>query len=724
MDHFENRELSWLKFNKRVLEEASDPATPLLERISFSAIYQSNLDEFFMVRVGNLTEAAANNKKKKDSRSGMTPSQQLDAVFTAVRRMQPAVDEAYRNNMAQLKKYGFEHVTFQTASPSEKELLELYFKREIKPFISGLVINDALPFPFLKNKEIYAAVQLSAKKGVAIGIIPIKHDHSERLIPLSQDGKRFILEEELVLHFAHQMFKGYKVLDRALIRITRSAGTMAFGRGPEFRTRMEELVLKRTKLAPVRMEVSDEFSHEAIEYICKKLKIKSSRVFTEHIPLDLSYLFELQEMDSAPELHYVPRSPRKSASLSDKRSVFAQVKSKDILLSFPFESMTTSFIRLLQESAVDPKVISIKITLYRLARNSKVIDALCTAAENGKEVLVMIELRARFDEANNIEWSKHLQEAGVSVIYGPREYKAHSKLLLITRRAQGGGTEYVTQIGTGNYNEKTSAIYTDLMLLTADRDIAEDAKAVFSGLLGGTFVSHANKLLISPLALRPQVLEFMDQQIALARNGEEGYIAAKINSLCDKVIMDKLVEASQAGVRVELVVRGICCLIPGVPGFTENITVRSIVGRFLEHSRIFIFGKDGPGQRIYIGSADYMSRNTVRRVEVAAPIEDERLKKRIRTMFRVLMSDNVKAREMLSDGSYVHVQRGEKEAPLNAQEFFYEEAYKRLEDKTQRQERLKENRAKGEAKKSAAKRSAGKKPAVKKTTGRKKSTEK
>ncbi|MBP3248827.1 MAG: polyphosphate kinase 1 [Ruminococcus sp.] len=720
MDYLENRELSWLKFNKRVLEEASDPGTPLLERISFSAIYQSNLDEFFMVRVGNITDACKSDKNKKDSRSGMTPAQQLDAIFTAVRRLQPAVEKAFRKNAEELSGCGFQHITFDTASAEELAFLELYFKREIKPFISGLVINDALPFPFLKNKEIYAAVQLGAKKGVAIGIIPIKQDHSQRIIPLSQDGKRFILEEEVVLRFAHLMFKGYKVIDRALIRVTRSAGIMAFGRGPEFRTRMEELVLKRTKLAPVRLEVSDEFSREALDYICKKLKIRNSRVFTSHIPLDVSYLFELQELDKSPELHYEPRSPRKSASLSDTRPVFAQVKAKDILLSYPFESMTATFIRLLQESAVDPKVTSIKITLYRLARNSKVIDALCTAAENGKEVLVMIELRARFDEANNIEWSKVLQEAGVNVIYGPREFKAHSKLLLITRKAQGGGVEYVTQIGTGNYNEKTSAIYTDLMLLTADKAIAEDAKAVFSGLLSGNFVEEAQKLLVSPLALRPQVLAMMDEQIALARNGEEGYIAAKVNSLCDKVIMDKLVEASQAGVKIELVVRGICCLIPGVPGFTENITVRSIVGRFLEHSRIFIFGKDGRGQKIYIGSADYMSRNTIRRVEVAAPIEDERLKKRIRGMFRILMADNVKAREMLSDGTYVHVQRKDGDEPLNAQEYFYDEAYKRLEDKAKRQERMKENRAKGAAKKtSAKKKTAAKKPAAR---GRKKAS--
>lgn len=700
MEYLENRELSWLKFNKRVLEEAVCEQNPLLERLSFSAIYQNNLDEFFMVRVGSLTDAAKIDKKKKDSRTNMTPAQQLDAVFTAVRRLQPSVEEAYRKTMGELSEFGFEHVSVENAAKDELAFLELYFKREIKPFISGIVVNDALPFPFLKNKEIYAAVQLHAKKDVAIGIIPVNFENRDRMIPLGNGGKRFVLEEEVVLHFAHLMFKNYKVIDRALIRVTRNADIMVSGKGADFRDRMEELVANRKKLAPVRLEISDDFSRDALDYICKKLKIKNSRVFTSRIPLDLSYLFALQELDENPKLHYIQRSPQRPASISESKSIFSQVKAKDMLLSYPFESMSLSFVKLLQEAADDPKVTSIKITLYRLARNSKIIAALCTAAEHGKDVLVMIELRARFDEANNIEWSKVLQKAGVKVIYGPKDFKAHSKLLLITRKAQGGGYDYVTQIGTGNYNEKTSAIYTDLMLLTADRAIAEDAEAVFSGLLNGTFVEKTNKLLVSPLALRPQILAMMDEQIKIAQNGGNGYIAAKINSLCDKVVIEKLVEASQAGVKIDLVVRGICCIIPQVEGYTDNITVRSIVGRFLEHSRIFIFGKDGKEQKIYIGSADYMSRNTIRRVEVAAPVEDEKLKKRIREMFSVLMHDNVKARIMQNDGTYIRADRSENEEELNSQEYFYEEAYKKLADKKARQERMRVNRQKGAAKRS------------------------
>ncbi len=691
---FKRVKLSWLRFNKRVIEEACDTSTPLLERLAFSAIYQSNMDEFFMVRVGSLTDKEKKKNQKTDGKTGMTPSQQLDAIFTAVRRLQPTVNEAYRQNMQELAAYGFEHVTFETASPEEKAFLELYFKREIKPFITGIIINDALPFPFLKNKELYAVVHLNSKKGITVGIVPVGHEHSERMIPLGMDGKRFILEEEVVLQFAHLMFKGYKVQDRAIMRITRNADIMVNNKGADFRDRMEDLVVKRNKLAAVRMEITNEFSREALDYLCRKLKLKNVRVFNSQIPLDLSYLFQLQETDGDPSLHYTPRTPRKSASLAENRSVFSQVKAKDILLSYPFESMTSSFIRLLEESASDPKVTSIKITLYRLARNSKVISALCTAAENGKEVLVMIELRARFDEANNIEWSKILQKAGVTVIYGPKEFKAHSKLLLITRKGQGGNFDYVTQIGTGNYNEKTAAVYTDLMLLTADRDIAADADAVFESLKKGVFVEKTRKLLVSPHALRPQVLDMMDEQIDISRNGGSGYIAAKVNSLNDMSIIMKLVEASRAGVKVELVIRGICCLIAGVEGHTENITVRSIVGRFLEHSRIFIFGEENDDQKIYIGSADYMSRNTVRRVEVAVPIEDERLKKRIRAMFGILMHDNVKARVMIPDGNYVHAERKEGEEAVNSQEYFYEEAYRRLEEKAARQERMKSVRSK------------------------------
>ena len=638
----------------------------------------------------------------------MNAAQQLDAVFTAVRRMQPAVEDAFHKTVDALAEYGFEHGIFETAAKDELTFLELYFKREIKPFISGSIINDSLPFPFLKNKEIYAVVQLSSKKESAVGIIPVSHDESERIIQLGNGGKRFILEEEVVLHFAHLMFKNYKVLDRALIRVTRSADIMVSGNGADFRERMEELVAKRKKLEPVRLEVSDDFSREALNVICKKLKIKNERVFTSHIPLDLSYVYAIQDLDDDPKLHFVPRSPRKSAALSETRPIFAQIKAKDLLLSYPFESMNLTFIRFLQEAANDPKVTSIKITLYRLAKSSKVIDALCTAAEQGKEVLVMIELRARFDEANNIKWSRHLQKAGVKIIYGPKDYKAHSKLLLVKRRAQGGGFDYVTQIGTGNYNEKTSAIYTDLMLLTADREIAADAENVFNCLQNGTFVESTNKLLVAPLCLRPPVLEMMDEQIRIAKNGGKGYIAAKINSLCDMVIMDKLVEASQAGVKVDLVVRGICCLIAGVEGYTENITVRSIVGRFLEHSRIFIFGRDGKEQKIYIGSADYMPRNTIRRVEVAAPVEDERLKKRIREIFRTLMSDNTKARVMQSDGTYVRLTPAEGEEPVCAQEVLYDDAYKRIAEKEVKQERMRKNREKGKAKASAKKKTTAK----------------
>ena len=710
MEYLENRELSWLKFNKRVLEEATAPENPLLERLSFSAIYQSNLDEFFMVRVGKITDKDKSAPRRIDRNSNMTPAQQLDAIFTAVRRLQPSVEEAYHKTMDELRPYGFEHVSFDNATEEEKNYLEMYFKYEIKPFISGIVVNDAMPFPFLKNKEIYAAVQLGAKKGVAIGIIPVSYEQCERMIPLGKGGKRFILEEEVVLRFAHLMFKSYKVLDRALIRVTRNADIMVSGKGAEFRDRMEELVLQRNKLEPVRLEISDDFSREALDYICKKLKLGNVRVFTSRIPLDLSYLFLLQDLDESEALHFVHRTPRKPAALSDSKPVFSQIKAKDQLLSYPFESMNLSFIRLLQEAANDPKVTSIKITLYRLARNSKIIEALCTAAEQGKDVLVMIELRARFDEANNIEWSKHLQKNGVKVIYGPKDFKAHSKLLLITRKAQGGGFDYVTQIGTGNYNEKTSAIYTDLMLLTSDRAIAEDAENVFNALQNGTFIEHTNKLLVSPLAMRPPILAMMDEQIAIAKNGGNGYIAAKINALCDGVIIDKLVEASQAGVKIELVVRGLCCLIAGVPGFTENITVRSIVGRFLEHSRIFIFGAEGKDQKIYIGSADYMSRNTIRRVEVAAPVEDERLKKRIREMFTMLLKDTVKARVQQNDGTYAHITlRREGDTKFNSQEYFYEEAYKRLEEKKSRQENLRQNRE--TSPKTASKRTRTKKAA-------------
>ncbi len=689
MDYLANRELSWLKFNKRVLEEACDSSVPLLERLVFSSIYQNNLDEFFMVRVGSITDKEKTEGDKKENKTQMTPAEELDSIFTAVRRLQPLAENAYRKTMEELAPYGYEHVSFDTASDEEKSFLDLYFKRELKPFISGLVVNDLLPFPFLKNKTVYAVVQLRDKKGITIGVASILHTGADRIIPLGNDGKRFILEEEVILHFAHLLFKGYKVVDRTLLRVTRNADIMVSGKGADFRERMEELVRRRSTLAPVRLEISDDFNRLALDYICRKLKIKNERVFVSRIPLDLSYLSAIQEMTEMTELRYPKFTPRRSTVIADNRPMFSQIKSKDIMLSYPFESMNSSFIRLLEESAEDPEVVSIKITLYRLARNSKVIAALCTAAENGKDVLVMIELRARFDEANNIEWSKHLQLAGCKVIYGPKDLKAHSKLLLIKRRAANGRYDCVTQIGTGNYNEKTARLYTDLTLMTANREIAADAEKVFNCLQNGTFVENTKKLLVAPLCLREPILDMMDEQIRIAKDGGEGYIAAKINSLSDKVIIDKLVEASRSGVKIDLVVRGICCLIPGVEGYTENITVRSIVGRFLEHSRIYIFGKNDDNRKIYISSADYMTRNTVRRVEVAAPVLDKKLKKRLSDMFDVLMRDNVKARILQSDGTYVRAQRGADEEPVDSQQYFCDEANRKADEKKQRRERQK-----------------------------------
>lgn len=680
MDYLENRELSWLKFNKRVLEEALDKDVPLLDRVTFSSIFQSNLDEFFMVRVGSITDEASIDKNKRENKTNMTPSQQLDAVFTAVRRLQPDVEKAYIQNMSELKKYGFEHVSLRDTTEEEKKFLELYFKREVKPLISPVVVDKEHPFPFLKNKELYVAVQLYSKKNVKVGIIPVRHEHFERMIPLDSEGKRFVLTEELILEYAGLVFKNFKVIDRTIMRVTRNADIDYSPNCDDFREFMVEAVRKRRKLAPVRLELSGEFSRAALDYICKKLELKNERVFYSRIPLDLSYLFELQGMSDDKSLRYEKREPQCSVSVAENRSMISQIKSRDILLSYPYESIEP-FIRLLREAADDSKVTSIKITLYRLARNSKVIDALCRAAENGKEVLVMIELRARFDEENNIEWSKMLQNAGCNVIYGPKGYKAHSKLLLITRKTD-SGFEYITQVGTGNYNEKTATLYTDLTLMTADAEIAEDAENVFYGLTTGTFVEKTNKLLVAPLCLQNKIIEMIDDEITAAKNGEEAYIGVKINSLTDKQIIDKLVEASCAGVKIELVVRGICCLVAGVKGYTENVTVKSIVGRFLEHSRIYIFGTS-QRQKIYISSADFMTRNTVKRVEVAAPVLSDKLKKRICNMFEVLMADNVKSRIMSKNGRYSK-KKDDVCEPLNAQEYFYDEAYKNARAKAER----------------------------------------
>ena len=673
-----NRELSWLQFNERVLEEAQDPAVPLLERLNFASIFQSNLDEFFMVRVGSLYDQMLIKPKKKDNKSNMTAQEQLEAIFYKVNELEPMKDIAYKNIMLELMEYGVEQINFRSASIEEQQYLQEYFKREIKPLVFPTIIDKKNPFPFLKNKEIYCAVQLQSKSNVKLGIIPASGQFN-RVIRLS-GGNRFILAEDLILHFAPSIFKNYKVVDKTLFRLTRNADITVeeglYDQDFDFREAMEELCKKRKKLHPVRMQLSETFSQPALQFLCKKLDLDENHIFYLKTPLDLSFTGIIRDMLDKQELKFDKLVPQKSASVADNMAMMPQIKRHDILLSYPYETIKP-FIQLLNEAASDSRVTEIKITLYRLAKNSMVIDALCDAAENGKQVTVLVELRARFDEENNINWSRRLQEAGCHIMYGPRELKVHSKLLLITRQ-NNGKTEYITQVGTGNYNEKTSTLYTDLSLMTANQDIGNEAQLLFEALMENRLIEQSQHLLIAPLCLQNKVLEMIEEEITHVRNGEEGYIGIKINSLCDKVIMDKLVEASKAGVKIDMVIRGINSLAAGVSGETENIKIISIVGRYLEHSRIYIFGTK-KRSKIYISSADFMTRNTVRRVEVAAPLYNARIKQRVWNMFETLLNDNVKARNQLPDGTYIRAIS--EHPPLDAQRFFFEEAYRKAEKK-------------------------------------------
>ncbi|MBR1554441.1 MAG: polyphosphate kinase 1, partial [Oscillospiraceae bacterium] len=652
--YYMNRELSWIQFNQRVLEEAEDANVPLLEQLSFSAIYQSNLDEFVQVRIGTMLDRmqAETGQHKKDSRSGMTPKKQLKAMLNAIQELLARKDSAYYNTMTKLKEYGIMHIAFSDASPEEKIFLEQYFKREVKMLLSPIVLDKRQPFPFLKNKAIYVAVHLASKSGIKMGIIPA--GGSDRIIRLGRTG-RFILLEDLILHFVPQIFKNDKVLDAAVIRVTRS-GSISFessaqDEDSDFRDTMKDLIRKRNKQDAVRLQMNSALDKDAEEYLLKKLNLSHKQLFLEQTPLDLSFVYQLGEFNPAPELRFAPQKPQNRTDISPKTSMMTQIAEHDIMLSYPYESISP-FLRLLDEASIDPDVSSIKITLYRLASDSRVIASLCQAAENGKDVLVLVELRARFDEENNIRWAERLIDAGCTVIYGPHNMKVHSKLLLITRKTENGLENFV-QIGTGNYNEKTSRIYTDLSLMTANPEIAEDAHHVFDALSTDTLVRQTKQLLVAPIGLKPRILAMIDEEIEHARNGQDAYFAAKVNSISDKQIMDKLAEASQAGVKIELVVRGICCLKSGIPEYTDNIRIVSIVGRYLEHSRIYIAGTEDR-RKVYISSADFMTRNTVHRVEVAAPLLNKKLREQAVRLVKLCLADNVKARIGQPDGSFKH----------------------------------------------------------------------
>lgn len=671
-----NRELSWLKFNERVLEEAESEQTPLCERLSFAAIYQSNLDEFFMVRVGSLVDQREVTPKLRENKTRMTADEQIRAIMPKVRELNARKDAVYARMMERIEEQGVRLVDFRKIGRQESERLERYFDAEIAPLISPTIVGRRQPFPFLNNKDIYAVVVLARKNGKRkLGLIPCNAGVFPRLIEVSARDRTYMLAEELILHFAPKVFPGYYVKGKSLLRVTRNADIDAdalYEEDIDYREFMAELIKKRKRLAPVRMELSRELDQDIVNGLCEYMDVDAEHVFKNNTPLDLSFLYGLADiLRQQSELFYRRRIPQKSAMFESGRSILEQIREGDKLLSYPYESMKP-FLDMLQEAANDEGVVSIRMTLYRVARQSKVVEALCEAAENGKDVHVLVELKARFDEENNIEWSRRLEEAGCSVIYGLEGYKVHSKLCLITRR-EGEETVYYTQVGTGNYNEKTARLYTDLSMMTANQEIGREATEVFNALAKDETVHAVRHLLVAPHCLQDEVLDGIDAEIARARRGEDAYIGVKINSLTDKRIMERLVEASCAGVKVDLVVRGICCLIAGVPGKTENIRVISIVGRFLEHSRIYIFGTRERA-RVYIASADWMTRNTLRRVEVAAPIEDEALRMRLFDMFTTMLRDNEQARDMQPDGSYVRRSPGDAQ-PLSSQEFFYQQAY-------------------------------------------------
>ena len=625
---FANRELSWLKFNERVIDEADDKRVPLCERLTFVSIFNSNLDEFYMVRVGSLYDQMILAKKSKqefitgfDNKSMMTAEQQLDAVFAETRELLHKKDKIYARLMYEFDSQGVKLISFNDVEYSDAVYLENYFNKSILPILSPQVIGKKNPFPFLKNKEIYAVALLGSKNNDKIGLVPCSNGIFDRLIPIPSDSRKYMLVEELILHFLPKIFKKYSVKSKSLIRIIRNADIdmdeAFFDEDMDYRDTMEQLIKERRRLCPVKLEYSRVLDDKVISELCKELKLDKKQVFYSESPLEMSFISKIQDdLRGRRELFYERRVPQNSKQLDIKQPIMDQIAKKDVLLSYPYESMHP-LIKLLNEAGSDDRVLSIKMTLYRVAKNSQIVEALIEAAENGKEVVVLVELRARFDEENNIEWSRRLEEAGCKIIYGIEHIKVHSKLCLITYK-DGDDFKYITHVGTGNFNEKTAKLYTDLALITSDVNIARETADVFNNLGLGDVVEHTEHLLVAPKCLQNKVLELIDDEIKKAQNGEEAYIGIKINSLTDKTIIEKLVEASMSGVKIDMVIRGISCMVAGIEGYTDNITITSIVGRFLEHSRIYIFGK-GKTAKIYISSADFMTRNTIRRVEVATP---------------------------------------------------------------------------------------------------------
>ncbi|CDC79328.1 polyphosphate kinase [Clostridium sp. CAG:964] len=674
-DFYKNRELSWLQFNERVLDEAGNSDVPLAERLTFASIYQTNLDEFFMVRVGTLLDQMHEDENIKDSKTGMKSRDQIASILKRVKQLEKKKAEIYFKLMGELQPCGVNLVDFNKITEKDRKLLENYFDDNIMPFLSPMVVGKQQPFPFLNNKELYAIVLLSSRSGKErTGIVTCSNSVFKRLIAIPSQPGNFILSEELILHFVAKLFNKYTVEEKSIIRITRNADidtSDIYDEDLDYRQNMEFMIKRRKRLNPVRIELSRDINTHTKKELSQMFNIEQSHIIKVDTPLDLSFVFNLQSyLYDKKDLFYTKRTPRLTRDISMSRSIIEQIEEKDLLLSYPYQSMKP-FIKMLQEAAFDDSVVSIKITLYRVANKSEIIEALVDAAENGKDVVVMVELRARFDEEHNIKISRQLEDAGCKVIYGLNKYKVHSKLCLITKKTSEGHS-YITQIGTGNYNEKTSKLYTDLSIITANQQIGSEAAMVFNHLLCGETVENTTQLMVAPHCLQNKVVDLIENEIDKARNDIPAYIGIKINSLTDKVIIDKLVEASKAGVKIEMIVRGICCLIPEIPGETENITVISVVGRYLEHSRIYRFGV-GDEAKVYISSADFMTRNTIRRVEVATPVLDKSIKNEICRIFDVIMKDDAKGRIQHNDGIYYS--RELNNPRLDSQMEFYAEAY-------------------------------------------------
>ena len=665
LKYTQNRELSWLKFNQRVLEEAQDPDVPLLERMKFVAIFTSNLDEFFMIRVGSLYDMASLKEMELDRRSKMTPKEQLERIYEAVEPLYKERDKTYSEIKKRLSPYGICGLSFKELQDPEKKYVKKYFKEQILPVLSPQIVDRNHPFPHLLNKEIYVIASLKRGNQKLFGLVPVPTYLSEILLLPGHDI-RYIRMEKILMEYLEIIFDKYEVSDKNYICVTRNGDVSpddeALDINEDFRNLMKKTLSKRRKMAVVRLETANPLTENMERYFCDRFCITPKQIFRTKMPMKLSYIFSVAE--KVPEhmrrtLIYEPFVPQKSAMVDEETSMIRQIRKKDILLSYPYESMEP-FLKLLKEASTDPSVVTIKITIYRLSKKARLVEYLCAAAENGKEVTVLIELRARFDEQNNIDWSERLEDAGCRVIYGFENYKVHSKICLITCKT--------TQIGTGNYNEKTAAMYTDVCLMTADREIGQDGAAFFQNMCMGNLGGSYRHLLVSPYSLKKKVLELIEEE---TRKGENGRIIMKMNSVTDVDFIEQISRASRAGVEVDLLVRGICCIRPGVEGYTDHVRVTSIVGRFLEHPRIFSFGR-GSAQKLYIGSADMMTRNTEKRVEVGCPVYDEDLRARLNHMLQVMLEDNVKARVLDAAGTYL--KKGQGEPFVDAQEVFMQEA--------------------------------------------------